>query len=70
MKNRAVLTFCQRLSLPATPELMKQGIRVMREYHGKTSAPGAGSPARKAWQFGKGTHNPDFVRKPARRCAG
>ncbi len=35
--------------ITTSDELMKQGIRVMREYLEKTSAPGAGSPPGRPW---------------------
>lgn len=51
--------------ITTSDELMKQGVRVMREYR-KTSEPGVRSASgRSVAESGKkGTHNPNFVRKP------
>lgn len=47
-------------------ELMKQGIRVMHEYLNKHQHQALGLHLEGPWlnQLKKGTHNPDFVRKP------
>lgn len=51
--------------ITTSDELMKQGVRVMREYR-KTSESGvrsaSGRPVAESGE--KGTHNPNFVRKP------
>lgn len=51
--------------ITTSDELMKQGVRVMREYR-KTSESGVRSASgRSVAESGKkGTHNPNFVRKP------
>ena len=52
--------------ITSSDELMKQGIRVMREYLAKYPNQALGLHLEGPWlnMVKKGTHNPDFVRKP------
>jgi len=52
--------------ITSSDELMKQGIRVMREYLGKHPNQALGLHLEGPWlnMVKKGTHNPDYVRKP------
>ncbi len=65
MKKSGCTNFLPTL-ITTSDELMKQGIRVMREYLEKHPHQALGLHLEGPWLnlVKKGTHNPDFVRKP------